>query len=453
MNDRTNEPEDGVGGAEGIYGDTSADLPVVEEDRYGDTDSAVTVQRTELDEGDTHTTADVQGTDTAEAELQVPAAAPVWRPTQAAETEGAEATGHDEEYSLVLDSQKETKPEPEPSDYHVRLDSEKTEDPASANVLAEGAGLPAKDRESTPAAVTESVERTQVSKLAAELPTETATETTAETGSLPEVETTMVTRRSLLGGATSTIPAAAMGGAQGSVAADATAVDLNTPAAPTEDAYTGTSRTASAIPEAEQTTIAPALTNTASATVDVPTRSARHADADLFEGAQVATEMPGRGMAHFWCLLLGLIGTPIAWYLTMGGLASMGAIGKPIDWAGVTTLVAGLVLTAIILNSLRWSTLGVLLGSIELLVAAVPFYVRVQAIQDVYQDLLATMKTWGGIGASLHNTTAWSVNYGIFLIAGVAALFVVLGAHGARKNGRQREELRQSIATYKAVTA
>ncbi|MBV7363046.1 hypothetical protein KRX54_01160 [Actinomycetaceae bacterium TAE3-ERU4] len=387
MSDRVNDPadrhnqQDDVYGDANVYGDTSADLPVVEEATYGDSTLAETTKYEE----NAHSEAEAEAHEAA-TEVASEPIAPESRETHIEIVENEIAAAQEET------SAAEKKPV----------------DPVHSESKAE---------ETTPAAVAE--------------PKENPVE-------LPEVETTMVTRRSLLGGAPSTIPSApASTFANESYEADEKPAETKTFTSPTE--------TAPVTGQVEETAVAPVVSPTPSRTntLNEPTQ------AEIFAGATVPIELPGRVGAHIATFFLGVFGVPLAWYLTVGGMAEIGTPAQTPTWAGIISLCAGLAIAVFIILTNRWSTLGQIIGSILLLGASAPYYVRIPQVQNILDQVLAYLRTLGSFGERLATTTTWSINTGVMTVAGILGLFIAIGAHGARKNGRRREELRQSIERHK----
>ncbi|OKL49504.1 hypothetical protein BSR29_00650 [Boudabousia liubingyangii] len=277
-----------------------------------------------------------------------------------------------------------------------------------------------------------------------------------ENTELPEVETTMVTRRSLLGGASSTIPNGAAHAAHaGTTAASAAS---STAAATTAAAAGGLATAGGAVaavagadkadePKSVERTQVVTPVKEPAETREVKAEAEKDADRDLFADASFVSEMPGRASAHAWSFFIGLILTPVAWLLAINGMTEQyGVAGYHV--MGLIQLGLGLLLGGFILLSSRWSTLGQWIGSILLLVASAAYYVRIDVVKDFYTTARDYVSGFGEIGRRVADSWDWSVNTGLMTAAGVLGIFLAIGAHGARKNGRRREELRQSIEKY-----
>lgn len=429
-----------------IYGDTSTDLPPVEDAPY------VTDTAHPTPVNDTYQT-NTEHAAASTVTYELPDTQPVQQdtPTQGAPTEPSDSfPQHEWEQSSTVPQAEDD------SDYQIEP---RPEDPQSVRQPSPTST----DTDDTPKSYTDSTAGVPRRSHGEEQWME---ETAADT--IPEVESTVVTRRSLLSAAQSTIPASgAATGAPTPSSAPETHIQptADTPAA-TDTSATGAMPSRQSIGVASHDATTPADT---AATTDADTRAmpvtppvpasvptgvaaGTVATADeLFRDASAPVTMPRRFGAHAWTFLLSLLVVPLAWYLISDGIAHFALSGTQpwntgtVNMVGILELSGGVLLAGLLLLSARWSTVGVFFSSLVLTVVGVPFLAAPHWTYELLQPMNEALSNWNHFGAAVAHHLLWSGFHGLLAIAGVLGLFVWLGAHGARKVGARREALRITI--------
>ena len=160
-------------------------------------------------------------------------------------------------------------------------------------------------------------------------------------------------------------------------------------------------------------------------------------------------EPPSRAGAHLWAVLIAVTLSPVAWFLLSDGSTRLywslrADPGSP-NLAGLFGLAVGLLITAVVLLTGRWSSVGAsVAGSVSFLIglsfAIIP--ARTLEIIDSWDGFLSN---FGGFGA---NVQAYLVEDGIrghFLIGGVVLILLAAVSHGARRKGRREEFARLAV--------
>ncbi|AOZ71977.1 hypothetical protein BK816_00610 [Boudabousia tangfeifanii] len=300
---------------------------------------------------------------------------------------------------------------------------------------------------------------------------ETETETVAAAGTEPvedELQTTMITRRSLLGGMNSTIPASGPGGEilqPGPSGADvAGPVVSQTPVeAETVPSFAPGSAASTAAPESMDKTAGeeagfkagfPSETESLSTGEMLAAAQNEEAgldEAELFAAASIPATLPSRAGAHAWSLLYAILATVISWFLISDGIAHLSLVENAPSITGEMAigawieLGAGLIIAGLIALSARWSTLGQLVSALLLLIVGTPFIAVPLWTANLLSEPLAALRNWNDWGKAIAHHLEWTGYHGLLFSLGVIALFAWFGMHGARKNGAKREVQRQAL--------
>ncbi|OKL50635.1 hypothetical protein [Boudabousia marimammalium] len=299
---------------------------------------------------------------------------------------------------------------------------------------------------------------------------------------IPEVETTVVTRRSLLGGAQSSIPTATQSVEEIPAPVDAPATSEvpappvpaaeETVAQPVVRRSIGLSHSAAqteAMPAADPNAAVAAAAGAGAAVAAAETRVQPHIPTresvreqqvpsvpvenveELFADSTPAS-LPSRFAAHAWTFLLALLVLPSAWYLMSDGIAHIALSGTnpwesgTLSWVGLSELLGGALLAGVLIWSARWSTVGVFVSSLVLLIVGLPFLVAPAWTYDLVEPATSALAQWNIFGKAVAHHFLWTGFHGLLAVAGIIGIFVWLAAHGARKHGAKREALSVAIA-------
>lgn len=163
----------------------------------------------------------------------------------------------------------------------------------------------------------------------------------------------------------------------------------------------------------------------------------------LLEGASISPEPPSRAAAHWWAILLSLVGVPVAWYL----LADAGArftlpAGSPwetgnLNVAALIEFGAGLLVLAAVLLAARWSSVGAFITGGLVFIAGLPFLAVPDLTRDWLEPVLTRLQDFNDFGGNLAHHIVASGATGRFVVYGLALVLVGFVSHGARRQGRR----------------
>ncbi|WP_052436403.1 hypothetical protein [Georgenia sp. SUBG003] len=164
----------------------------------------------------------------------------------------------------------------------------------------------------------------------------------------------------------------------------------------------------------------------------------------LLDGATQAGPR-SRAAAHWWSLVLALVLSPVAWYLVADGGARL-ALGEDSPWArgelspaALTELAAGLVATAVVLLTARWSSLGALVTGTLVLLAGLTFVVVPARTAAFLEPALAWLRDLNDLGGNVAHHLLADGPSGRLALYGLALLLTGVVARGARRRGRAEE--------------
>jgi len=171
----------------------------------------------------------------------------------------------------------------------------------------------------------------------------------------------------------------------------------------------------------------------------------------VLDGATQATPR-SRAAAHWWGLLLTLVLSPVAWYLVADGGARL-SLGEDSPWsrgelnpAAVLELGAGFLVTAVVLLTARWSSLGALVTGTLVLLAGLTFVV----VPARTATFLEPAETWlwnlNDLGGNVAHHLLVDGPSGRLALYGLTLLLTGLVARGARRRGRAEERTREAYA-------
>lgn len=171
----------------------------------------------------------------------------------------------------------------------------------------------------------------------------------------------------------------------------------------------------------------------------------------LLDGATQAAPR-SRAAAHWWSLLLVLVLAPVAWYLVADAGARL-TLGEDSPWArgevapaALVELVAGLVVTAVVLLAARWSSLGAQILGLLVLLGGLAFVVVPARTAAFLEPALAWLQDRGDLGANVADHLVADGSAGRLALYGLGLLVIGVVSHGARRLGRAEERTRTAYA-------
>lgn len=173
-------------------------------------------------------------------------------------------------------------------------------------------------------------------------------------------------------------------------------------------------------------------------------------DEQLFDGHH-PDKVPSRGWAHTLSVILMLLLLPVAWYLLSDAGARM-TLPAGSQWdtgtrnlAAIGELAAGLVVLVVVLLTARRSSLGATLAGVPVTLAGAAFVVFPAQVRDLLDPYLETLRGYNDLGGNIAHHLVADGSTGRFLTAGVALLLIGAISHGARRNGRREQEIKEMI--------
>lgn len=216
---------------------------------------------------------------------------------------------------------------------------------------------------------------------------------------------------------------------------------------------------AGAAPGTPGTPVPPAVPVGAPATPEDPRtamlrarmRAAAERPATVLDGATEARPLT-RTRAHVWGVVLTLLLTPVAWYLTADAGARLG-LAPGAAWetgdlnaAALAELVGGLLVTAVVLLAARWSSVGAIVTGSLALAAGLVVVAAPLPTQDAVEPVLSRLSELGGLGANLAHHLLADAATARLVLYGAALVLVGVVSHGARRLGRAEERTRAAAA-------
>lgn len=187
-----------------------------------------------------------------------------------------------------------------------------------------------------------------------------------------------------------------------------------------------------------------------------PPLTAYAPDDELFAGATY-DKVPSRAGAHWWSLLATLFLTPIAWYLLSDAGARLTLpAGAPwttgvLNFAAIGELLAGLVVLAVLLSSLKGSSLGAwVTGTILTLIGAAFVFIP-SLVQQFLEPYLEALRAYNAFGGNVAHHLIADGSTGRFLIAGITLFAIGYVSVGARRLGKHEQRIRESIGRRQAA--
>lgn len=177
----------------------------------------------------------------------------------------------------------------------------------------------------------------------------------------------------------------------------------------------------------------------------------RSLDDALFEGATVVPEVPSRGAAHVWSLILTLLLVPLAWYLLADAGARMTlATDNPmttgvLNPAALAELAGGIVVVVLVAVLARHSSLGAHVIGIVVTVLGLPWVVAPGASARLVLPVMEWLDRWNAFGANLAHHLQASGYSGRLLLVGIVLLLLGWTSHRVRRVGRDEEALRAEV--------
>ncbi|MCK6212542.1 hypothetical protein KZX45_18555 [Georgenia sp. EYE_87] len=177
----------------------------------------------------------------------------------------------------------------------------------------------------------------------------------------------------------------------------------------------------------------------------------REASAGVLDGATQAAPRSRAG-AHWWSLLLTLVLAPVAWYLVADAGARL-TLGDDSPWArgelapaALIELAAGLVVTAVVLLTARWSSLGAQVTGVLVLLAGLAFVILPARTAEVVEPAVTWLEDLNALGRNVAHHLLADGPAGRLALYGLGLLAVGVVSHGARRLGRAEERAREAYA-------
>lgn len=172
----------------------------------------------------------------------------------------------------------------------------------------------------------------------------------------------------------------------------------------------------------------------------------------LLDGATIAPEPPSRAAAHWWGVLIALVGVPVAWYL----LADAGARltlppGNPwetgsLNVAALIEFASGLVVLSVVVLMARWSSVGSFVIGGLTVVVGVPFLAVPDLTRDWLQPVFTRLRDFNDFGGNLAHHLEITGSTGLLVVLGLALILVGFVSHGARRQGRREARAHDAFA-------
>lgn len=172
------------------------------------------------------------------------------------------------------------------------------------------------------------------------------------------------------------------------------------------------------------------------------TPSKEELQSSIFEGATVVPTIPSRKAAHAWAFLIGLVMTPITWYLMSDAGARL--IMREGQWDTLTVkpftvleVFAAAVCIIFLVISARWSSIGAFVSGVILFLVGIPFIAAPEFTSNFLAPVLSALKNFNAFGGNVAHHLVSDGSTGRFLFYGLTMILIGFVSHGARRKGRK----------------